>query len=105
MSRQWSKRVFAAVAIVAAVVMIVLPLAGFLAMPGPPSEPRMSAMADCETCPGAAMAMVNCAQAYCGLPAMEAGSPAAVASARPRYTPVRMSIPPGQHMIPPVSPG
>ncbi|MBK1866285.1 hypothetical protein [Taklimakanibacter albus] len=105
MSRQRSLRVTVAVAILAAVLMIFMPLANLFAGNTPGNGPEMSAMSDCGMCPKSDMVMVNCAQAMCGLPAMEASGPAPLAIAPVRYSAVFMSIPDGRHTIPPVSPG
>lgn len=105
MSRQRSMRVTVTVAILAAVLMIFTPVASLFAGNARGSAPEMSAMNDCGMCPTSDMAMVNCAQAMCGLPAMEASGPAPLAIAPVRYRAVFMSIPNGRHTIPPVSPG
>lgn len=107
MSRQRSMRITVAVAILAAVFMMFMPIANLLSGNAPGSGPAMSTMSDCEMCPKSDvdMVMLNCAQALCGLPAMEASSPAPLAIAPVRYGAVFLSIPNGRHTIPPVSPG
>jgi len=65
MSRQRSLRVTVAVAILAAVLMIFMPLANLFAGNTPGNGPEMSAMSDCGMCPKSDMVMVNCAQAMC----------------------------------------
>lgn len=103
MSRQRSMRVTVAVAILAAVLVIFMPVVNLFSGNAPGNGPAMSTMSDCEMCPKSAM--VNCAQALCGLPATEASGPAPFAVAPVRYGAVFMSIPNGRHTIPPVSPG
>lgn len=105
MNRRLNKRVFAAVALLAAVLMLVLPLAGFVAIAGPANAPQMSALTDCDMCPRTMTVMASCAQALCGLAAMETSRPAAGASAPVGFAPARIAIPLGQHTAPPVSPG
>jgi hypothetical protein len=105
MSRQRSLRVTVAVAILAAVLLIFTPVVSLFAANASGDDPEISAMSDCGMCPKSDMVMVNCAQAMCGLPALEASSPAPLAVAPVRYTAVFMSIPNGRHTIPPVSPG
>lgn len=105
MSRQRSMRVFMAVAIVAAVLLIFAPFANLISAEVPRNGPEISAMDDCGMCPKSDMVMVNCVQVSCGLPAMVASGPAPLALAPLRYDAVFMSIPRGLHMIPPVSPG
>ena len=105
MSRQRSMRVTVAVAILAAVFMIFMPAANLFAGNVPGDSPGMSAMSDCGMCPKSDTVMVNCAQAMCGLPALEASGSAPLAMAPVRYNAVFMSIPNGRHTIPPVSPG
>lgn len=105
MSRQRSMRVTVAVAILAAALMIFMPFANLVSSGAPVNDAEMSAMSDCGICPKSDMIMVNCAQAMCGLPAMEASGPAPLAAAPVRYSAVYMSIPNGRHTIPPVSPG
>lgn len=105
MSRQRNVRVTVAVAILAAVLVIFMPVANLFAGNAPGNGPAMSTMSDCEMCPKSDMLMVNCAQALCGLSAMEASGPAPLAVAPVRYGAVFMSIPNGRHTIPPVSPG
>lgn len=105
MSRRRSMRVFMAVAILAAVLMIFMPFANLVSGGTSGNSAEMSAMSDCGTCPKSDMVMVNCAQAMCGLPAIEASGPAPLAAAPVRYGAVFMNIPNGRHTIPPVSPG
>jgi hypothetical protein len=104
MSRQRSMRVTVTVAILAAVLMIFVPFANLVSSGAPGNNAEMSAMSDCGMCPKSDIAMVNCAQAMCGLPAMEASGPAPLAAAPVHHSAV-MSIPNGRHTIPPVSPG
>jgi hypothetical protein len=105
MSRHRILRVTVAVAILAALLMIFMPVANLFAGNARGNGPEMSAMDDCGMCPKSDLVMVNCAQALCGLPALEASSPAPLAIAPVRYSAVFMSIPNGRHTIPPVSPG
>ena len=105
MNRQRSMRVFMAVAILSAVLMILAPFANLVSAAAPRSGQEISAMDDCGMCPTSDMPMVNCAQTLCGLPALEAAGPAPLAIAPVRYGAVFMSIPLGHHTIPPVSPG
>lgn len=105
MSLLRSLRSVSIVAIFAAVLMALLPLGGFISMSTAPNQAVASDMSDCGMCPRTDMVMVNCAQALCGLPAMEATGLAGVTISPPLYAPARVAIPLGRHTIPPVSPG
>ena len=105
MSRRRSTHVTVAVAILAAVLIMFMPVANLFSGNAPGNTPAMSTMSDCEMCPMSDMVLLNCLQAMCGLPTMEASGPAPLAVAPVRYGAVFMSTPNGWHTIPPVSPG
>lgn len=106
MSLLRSLRGLSSIALVAAMLMALLPLGGFASMSMAQTETAASQMADCGMCLKTAdMVMVNCAQGLCGLPAMEAAGLTAAPISPVRYASVRVAIPLGQHTIPPVSPG
>lgn len=106
MSLLRSFRGLSIVALLAAMLMALLPLGGFASMPMAQNEAATSQMPDCGMCPKAAdMVMINCAQGLCGLPAVEAASLTTRTIDPVCYAPVLVAIPPGRYTIPPVSPG
>jgi len=100
-----SLRGLSIVAILAATLMALLPLAGIASMTMAQNQTTASQMSDCGTCPEPDMVMVNCAQSVCGLAATEIAGLVALIFPPPRFAPVLVAIPSGRHTIPPVSPG
>lgn len=105
MSLLRSLRGVSIVAIVAAMLMALLPFAGIASMAMVQDQTTASQMSDCGACPEPDMVMVNCAQTVCGLAATEMAALVALEITPPRFAPVLVAIPSGQHTIPPVSPG
>lgn len=100
-----SLRSLSIVAILAALLMALLPAGGFASTSMAQNGAMAAEKSDCAMCPKADMVMVNCAQTLCGLTSTEPADVAAVIVGPTPYALVRVDIPLGRHTVPPVSPG